>query len=371
MQFTVSITIGNNRTEFKFFTATVVEEKPKKITNKIYKLKKFILYEGLLEKTKKAISGLSRPGLNLLQYRKELLNLTKNLIDEVDNNEKLLFDMITFIEGENRFFSHCVNTAIFTAIFCSLLDVGEEDKYNVIIAALLHDIGKLTFSEEVTKKYLFKKDELSEVDKKHSVWGKRIILYHLRLAKEIGGLVENHHKQLDGVGPSRTTEGHLLTTLDNILITSNFIERILQKLNYGGIDPLRKSFEMMFADNPRRFAPEIKRVLIHVLGIDGERRRFKRFKLAKDAFLVNQTSQAQHPCSVMNISAGGIRIKTDQSLSKDSFYKINIMITENIYVNNKSCKIFWSGKSEGKNVYGLKFRISDERLIRSLTKLIQ
>src|SRR5574344_387403 len=87
--------------------------------------------------------------------------------------------------------SHSLRVMNYTRKLCKEFNISKKEKTNLIIAALLHDIGKFM----IPKKTLFKKSQLSidekEIINKHSEYSYEILKW--ALSKEILYLIKNHH----------------------------------------------------------------------------------------------------------------------------------------------------------------------------------
>ena len=87
--------------------------------------------------------------------------------------------------------SHSLRVMNYTNKLCKEFKISKKEKTNLIIAALLHDIGKFM----IPKKTLFKKSQLSIDEKKiinkHSEYSYEILKW--ALSKEILYLIKNHH----------------------------------------------------------------------------------------------------------------------------------------------------------------------------------
>ena len=63
--------------------------------------------------TEKIIEEIKNDNVNLNLFKKHVETLNENIIRELKDDEEIFLNMILYIEGENRFYSHCLNTAIF------------------------------------------------------------------------------------------------------------------------------------------------------------------------------------------------------------------------------------------------------------------
>ncbi|MFC1668747.1 HD domain-containing protein [Spirochaetota bacterium] len=345
-------------------------EEKNNLSKKIQKINNLNEYENLLIITEKIIRQTLSNEINLLNFKSILNKFVDKIFKDVKGNEELFVTLISYIEGNNKFFAHSLNTAIFTTIFCISLDIDEDDRNTLISTALLHDIGKLKYHDKIQKKYILDNESIKDVEKSHPAWGKRLILYHLRLSKEMGELIANHHENLMGTGFPNGLKGSDLSLNDNILITSNLLERILQNINYAGIDQFEKTIGFMMSKYKNLFKPVISKVILSLFQIENENRKYKRFSIQKNGYLESQISKIQYPCELIDLSAGGAKISLERKLPSELIYKINTKLAKTLSIRNKSCRIIRENESVKDYEYGLEFYNPDETIIKSIEPIL-
>ncbi len=83
--------------------------------------------------------------------------------------------------------------------FADELDIAKEEKENLVLAAVLHDIGMLDISEDlIDKDKRLSLDEYEKI-KEHPVLGENLVA-DLPNAKEIQPLIRHHHENYNGFG---------------------------------------------------------------------------------------------------------------------------------------------------------------------------
>lgn len=93
---------------------------------------------------------------------------------------------------------HCNRVEIYSQIIAMELNMTEEERYELQIACLLHDIGKIGVSERILSKPSRLTDEEMDQMKLHPVIGGEIVkdLYGFNIAP----IIKHHHERYDGKG---------------------------------------------------------------------------------------------------------------------------------------------------------------------------
>jgi len=109
------------------------------------------------------------------------------------------------------------------------LGMEEEDIYELKIAALLHDIGKISFFDSALYKYV---NEMTPMEYdhyvKHSEIGMQILKNHPDLSR-VADIVYQHHEKLDGTGFPRNLSGDNILPSAKIIIVVDYFHNAVYK----------------------------------------------------------------------------------------------------------------------------------------------
>ncbi|MCD8562319.1 MAG: diguanylate cyclase [Bacilli bacterium] len=129
----------------------------------------------------------------------------KNKINETTNLKKRTIDVImtSLFEKSKREMLHSARVSLISEKIAKEMGLPKEQIKNIRTAALMHDIGKISISEEVlNKEGKLTESEYEEI-KTHSEIGYRI-LSSVSEFSNIAVVVLQHHEKMDGTGyPSR------------------------------------------------------------------------------------------------------------------------------------------------------------------------
>ncbi len=117
-------------------------------------------------------------------------------------------------------------------------------------AALLHDVGKLSVSNEILEKPGKLTAEEWKVVRDHPYHTFQI-LNRIPGFEDLAAEAAAHHEKLDGSGYWRGWNETQLSTFSRILVVADIFDALRAKRPYRDSHPLEKVFEIMRADAPR------------------------------------------------------------------------------------------------------------------------
>ncbi len=137
---------------------------------------------------------------------KELVSLTKNTFDSVGSGSQILDMLICIRNLDDLTFVHGTNVSLLCGAFAQWLGYSKEDTEQLILAGLLHDIGKLEIPDSILKKKGALTKEEYDIIKGHAKIGYEL-LKNQGLDKRVLMAVLQHHERTDGSGYPDGTVG--------------------------------------------------------------------------------------------------------------------------------------------------------------------
>jgi putative nucleotidyltransferase with HDIG domain len=112
-----------------------------------------------------------------------------------------IFDYLNIMRtSDDVKYAHCINVAILCNVFGRWLNMPESEVEVLVLAGLLHDIGKVKVPKEILEKSESLNEEEFENIKKHSIYGYRILEKQKNLDPRIKMVALLHHERCDGKG---------------------------------------------------------------------------------------------------------------------------------------------------------------------------
>jgi HD-GYP domain-containing protein (c-di-GMP phosphodiesterase class II) len=195
-------------------------------------------------------------------------SITDRLLKEVRNQWN---SMVGYILGGEvsgyELAKSSVNTAILSALIAAEFKLPNHRIMNIVIGALLHDVGMLRLPKELVSK----KGGLSAVElqrmQTHPLFAYRIVTKELQYPEEVGILVLQHHERWDGEGYPRKTAGPAIDIGARIVSVADAFEAMVSQKPYRNSMMGYQAMKNLMSDNSRRFDPDVLKAFIQTMGI--------------------------------------------------------------------------------------------------------
>ncbi|MBM4060896.1 MAG: HD domain-containing protein [Planctomycetes bacterium] len=149
--------------------------------------------------------------------------------------------------------------------------VGAEDRANLRLAALLHDIGKIGIPDHIlTKPGGLTSDEM-EVVRRHPAMGYEV-LASLDNHEDVRNWVYQHHERWDGRGYPQGLAGAEVTLPSRILVLAEVFDALAEPRSYKPAWPIEKIVGLFREQAGRQFDPDLAKLVA-----DGLERRGRGF----------------------------------------------------------------------------------------------
>ena len=136
----------------------------------------------------------------LVNMRLKSLLRTKNLVDKLDNSERVLFALANAIEARDEYTEgHISRVTDMVVKLGKIMSFPDEQVEILRKGAILHDIGKIGIADSILKKPGKLSPEEFEIMKQHTIIGEKICA-PLKSLQNLLGMVRSHHERLDGTG---------------------------------------------------------------------------------------------------------------------------------------------------------------------------
>lgn len=154
--------------------------------------------------------------LELLTKVKSLLRL-KELHEELDHSENIIFSLIAAMEANDYYTKgHSTRVGKLAKEFGSFLGFPEKELEKLKKAGILHDIGKIGFSEKILRKPTNLTEEEMKIIRKHPLIGESICRPLLSM-RNILPAIRSHHERWDGSGYPDMLRGDEIPLMARVL----------------------------------------------------------------------------------------------------------------------------------------------------------
>ena len=160
---------------------------------------------------------------------------------------------------------HPLNVAVISGLIARKLDFAPVAMDELLLSALLHDIGKLKIEIPGGSAILTtSEDEVKE----HTVIGYRMIKETFGLSEKIAKVALEHHENNDGSGYPRGLSNDLITEYSQIVNVANYYDNLASNRTHVVITNNREALREMLEIGTRKFSPKMLYTFIHMFNYD-------------------------------------------------------------------------------------------------------
>jgi putative nucleotidyltransferase with HDIG domain len=337
-----------------------------KIRSRKAKFSALEIYENFYADAEQAYLNLFEQRVNNIDSKREFSALVEKIVSGVNAKTRCLFEIITNVDFGDRFVSHSVKTAIISVSIGKSLNLPEKNLIPLATGALLHDIGRSQSKNMYLNSYIPNFENVHDRELAHSEISSTVIADFFGFGAEAAQIARNHHEQLDGNGYPRKLCAKDIRPLDRIVFTANFIENLLEKTNFDGMEKLHAAMLYSYSKFPWKFDLSVHDAF---LGFAEKpvvsRRRHERTEVNSVAHYRKFDSESKVPSRILDISEGGVRMQCREDLCVGSLLSVSFALHQGTPVHNAPCKVVRSNTEEKGFTYGLAFQsemlISNQR----------
>jgi putative nucleotidyltransferase with HDIG domain len=135
-----------------------------------------------------------------LNYEK-LIGLTEMLAENIELNDSVVLNCVNDLRNTDEYtYTHSINVGIYSMLIAKWMNLPKADVNRVLIAGVLHDIGKTKIpSTLLNKKEPLMNWEFSYI-KNHPIYGYKILEDNKYIDNDIKEAVIYHHERLNSKG---------------------------------------------------------------------------------------------------------------------------------------------------------------------------
>ena len=200
--------------------------------------------------------------------------IIEGLIGNLLKNRHLLLLLTSIRRHSENTFDHSVKVATFTLMQAEMLGVEEKHFVDVGMAALLHDIGKLSNPTEQIEESEIQgwpmEDEVLEKERKRAmedVAGAKILLESDSVSPLAAIVAFEHNINFDGSGFPMKLYGKDLNLLSMMIAISDQYDQFRKKPGYYQEGGAEKAYEEMMEMSGVRFHPDLLNNFFSIMGV--------------------------------------------------------------------------------------------------------
>lgn len=170
--------------------------------------------------------------------------------------------LILIHEKDEELFNHSLSVTFYSMLIAKELNLPKEQLKTLLIASLLHDVGKLKISSKILNKETKLTDqEFSEI-KKHPLYSKELLPY---ANEEIIKIIKHHHEKYDGTGYPDKISKNDIPLLSRIITVADAVDAMRSKRSYSVPKSVQEIINELKRCSNNHFDPNISKVMVKVL----------------------------------------------------------------------------------------------------------
>ncbi len=200
--------------------------------------------------------------------------------DKIIKDSQLIKKNVQFFSelkllGEHKH-THPLNTAIYSVFLANKLEYNEVQIMEIALSALLHDIGKINLTGEITDPTKMNKNEEAGY-RKHPLLGHKLIKTELKLSENIARVALQHHERMDGSGWPYGISSTMISEYAQIIAICNHFDNMTSSATNLEISNFREALRALLKAGSRTFSPKPLYSFVHMLSY-GDTATFEELK---------------------------------------------------------------------------------------------
>lgn len=197
----------------------------------------------------------------------EMLGMFANIRDKImqdiilDSDDVFFSSQLKLLGEYNK--CHSLNTAILSGSLAKKMNLSENTLYDVVLAGLLHDIGKCKIPADILNKTALSNQEL-KILQSHTTIGYKIIKVEMELPANIARAALDHHEHNDGSGYPNGTSGDQINIESKIINVCNYFDNLTSNRTAHQIRNTKEAIRVMLELGTQRFSADVLYTFIHM-----------------------------------------------------------------------------------------------------------
>lgn len=241
---------------------TLASDQKKKSRFSVERIKQ---YENSLKTVSQSFDKLlNEEDIDYLDLRFNILNVMENFM----GRHQELLNLISIKKKDLVTFVHLLNVSILSMYISSKLGFSKDDVLDLGIAALFHDIGKISISLRILKKKSkLVEDEFLKIQD-HSILGTKILTRYIDMLGILPIVVSfEHHMRYDLKGYPKVHFPHTPHLASYIVSLCDVYDALAQRRTYKRDYPPNEIYNIMMKEKGKLFDPKLLVKFFKITGV--------------------------------------------------------------------------------------------------------
>lgn len=192
-------------------------------------------------------------------------DVARKIVEQVLRRGVLSLDLTDLRSFDSYTYAHSVNVAVISCVVGFGLNLNSEELEQLVMAGLLHDLGKLVIPRQILNKPARLTNEEYDIMKTHSTVSYEIIKERWDISANVKAAVLYHHENVDGSGYPAGREGDQMTLFTKIIHVADVYDALVSKRPYKNPYSPYEACEYLMGGGGILFDPKVvESLMLHV-----------------------------------------------------------------------------------------------------------
>lgn len=197
----------------------------------------------------------------------ETLSMFANVRDKiiqdilVDLSEVSFSSQLKLLGEYNK--CHALNTAILSGSVAQKMEMPERFVKEIVLAGLLHDIGKTKIPESILERPMLTNQEQKLVQN-HTRIGYKVAKFDMELSESIARVALEHHEFNDGSGYPAGKSGDQIDLKSQIVCVCNYFDNLTSNRTPHLVSNTKDAMKVMLTMGTQKFSAKALYTFIHM-----------------------------------------------------------------------------------------------------------
>lgn len=178
------------------------------------------------------VSGFKGLVVSSMFNKNEFSDISSTVRTYLDQHKNILYDLLKLRCSHCYTYEHSINVALYSVLVGIKLELSNEDLSDLIVGALLHDMGKLKISNHILDKPGRLDDVEFDAIKRHPEYGVDYAVNFKNVSWNVKKIIIQHHEKLDGTGYPCGLKGDEIFFLSKIVTVCDIFDAVISKRSY-------------------------------------------------------------------------------------------------------------------------------------------
>ncbi|HWQ62513.1 MAG TPA: HD-GYP domain-containing protein [Negativicutes bacterium] len=186
----------------------------------------------------------------------EIIRLVDDLLAEVVKDQRLYIELNLMRSHDNYTYVHSVNVALLSSLIGREMGLTGETLRQLVLGALLHDLGKVKIPAAIINKSSALSDEEYAIIRQHPEMGLEM-LREVTLPDEVLAAVVQHHERWNGKGYPARLKSRQIDPFAQIVAVADVFDAVAADRPYRPSLPPYHAIELVINGRSGDFAPSV------------------------------------------------------------------------------------------------------------------